>query len=81
MTDKEQALASVANAAPAGHEPLYVPFKRAVEISGLGKSTLYRAAMDGRLRLVKHGRSTLAEYRSLRALMDSLPAAQLRNAA
>lgn len=75
------AMATPASQTDAAFEPLYVPFKRAVEISGLGKSTLYRAAMDGRLRLVKNGRTTLAEYASLRALLASLPAAQLRNAA
>ncbi len=52
-----------------------------MDISGLSRSTLYRAAMDGRLRLVKAGRSTLVDYASLRALLDGLPAAQLTNAA
>lgn len=66
-------------AAPA--EPLYVPFKRAVEISGLGRSTLYRSAMGGHLRLVKAGRTTLVCYASLKALLDGLPAARFRNAA
>jgi hypothetical protein len=62
-------------------EPLFVPLKRAVDISGLGRSTLYREAMRGRLRMVKAGRSTLVDYASLRALLDGLPAAQLSNAA
>ncbi len=45
-------------------EPLFVPLKRAVDISGLGRSTLYREAMRGRLRMVKAGRSTLVDYAS-----------------
>ena len=65
----------------AATEPLYVPLRRAVEISGLGKSSLYRAAMDGRLRFVKAGRSTLVDFASLKALLDGLPAARFRNAA
>ena len=46
--------------------------------SGLSRSALYRAAGEGRLRLIKAGRSTLVDTASLAALLASLPTANIR---
>jgi len=61
--------------------PILVPLRRATEISGLSKSTLYLHAMRGRLVLKKAGKRTLVDYASLRALLDGLPTARLKNPA
>jgi excisionase family DNA binding protein len=51
-----------------------------VSMTGLSRSTLYRQASAGRLKMLKFGRSTLVDYASLRALLDSLPPADLKAA-
>ena len=61
--------------------PILVPIRKAVEISGLSRSTIYLRAKAGELTLKKAGKTTLVDYASLRALLDSLPSAQLKNAA
>jgi len=61
--------------------PLALSVPRAEEVSNLSRSTLYRMAAAGRLRMVKAGSRTLVDYASLRALLDSLPAITLKHAA
>ena len=58
--------------------PLALPLARAVAWSGLSRSTLYRMAAEGRVRLVKAGRSTLVDADSLRAVVAGLPSASVR---
>ncbi len=62
-------------------EPLAIRLDRAAYLSAMSRNTLYRHAMAGRLRLIKAGRHTLVDYPSLKALVASLPAARLTNAA
>ncbi len=62
-------------------QPLAMPLARAVTWSGLSRSTLYRMAAEGRVRLVKCGRSTLVDASSLRALVAALPPAAVRTGA
>ena len=50
-----------------------LPLPRAVAIYGVSRSTLYRAAAAGRLRLVKLGSRTLVDVSSAEALAASLP--------
>lgn len=49
--------------------------------SGIGRSTLYKRAAAGQIRLVKLGARSLVDMKSLRALMDNLPEASLRKPA
>jgi hypothetical protein len=66
---------------PQGVDPILVPMRKAMHLSGLSRSTIYLRAAAGELILRKAGRSTLVDYASLRALLDGLPTAQLKNAA
>lgn len=54
-------------------ETLMIPLPRAPAVSGMSRSSLYRAAADGRIRMVKSGRATLVDAASLRAYLASLP--------
>lgn len=62
-------------------EPLMLPLPRAVAVSGLSRSTIYREALKEPRLLRKAGRRTLVDYRILTALLGSLPIANLRSAA
>ena len=57
--------------------PAFASIPEASELSGVSRSTFYREAGAGRIRLVKLGRSTLVDMGSLRAFMDSLPSARI----
>ena len=50
-------------------EPLTYTLNAAAAASGLSRSTLYRHAAAGKLRLVKVGGRTLVDANSLRALV------------
>jgi len=54
------------------------PIRQACLLSGLSRSSLYRAAAAGRIRLLKHGRSSLVDMASLRAFIAGLPEAVIR---
>ena len=62
-------------------QPLAMPLARAAAWSGLSRSTIYRMAAQGRVRLVKAGRSTLVDADSLRAVVAGLPPATVRGGA
>ena len=49
--------------------PITCTFSTAATISGLGMSSLWRAARDGRLQTVKFGRRTLVRMDSLEKLL------------
>jgi predicted DNA-binding transcriptional regulator AlpA len=53
--------------------PITLPLPKAVAASGLSRSAIYRAAACGRIRLLKLGRSTLVDMRSVSAFIDALP--------
>jgi predicted DNA-binding transcriptional regulator AlpA len=61
----------------AGVVPLAVPLPRAPDITGLSRSTIYREAARGNIRLLKAGRSTLVDMASVRAFLASLPTASI----
>ncbi len=46
---------------------------------GIPRSTLYRLAAAGHVRMVKLGRTTLVDFASVRAFLASAPAASLRS--
>jgi hypothetical protein len=54
-----------------GRQPLAVTFGAASEISGLGPTTLWKFAKEGRIRLIRPRgiRRTLIDYSSLRELL------------
>lgn len=57
--------------------PSHAPILDAAELSGLSRSAIYREAGNGRIRLVKLGRSTLVCMASVRAFLDALPPARI----
>ncbi len=61
--------------------PLMVPLPQAPAATGLSRSAIYRAAGEGKIRLLKNGRSTLVDMASVRAFLASLPDAKVRSAA
>lgn len=63
---------------PVPENALYAPLPETEAVSGLSRSTLYRLAGEGRIRLVKSGRTTLADLASVRRHLASLPAAEIR---
>jgi hypothetical protein len=60
-------------------EPLALPIPDAQRVSGLSRSEIYRRLAAGDLRAVKSGSRTLVLMASLRAHLDSLPAATFRS--
>ena len=63
-----------------GQTPLAIPLPHAPSLTGLSRSTIYREAARGNIRLIKAGRSTLVDMASVRAFLASLPAASIRPA-
>jgi predicted DNA-binding transcriptional regulator AlpA len=59
-------------------DPIAVRIPEAIRISGLSRSEIYRRAGRNEIVLLKCGKSTLVEYRSLRATIESLPRAPIR---
>lgn len=58
--------------------PLALPIERAVLVSGLSRSAIYREAGAGNVVLKKIGRTTLVDMESVRTFLDSLPRANIR---
>jgi excisionase family DNA binding protein len=56
-----------------GLEPMYCSVSAAEDASGHGRTTMYRWAAAGRIRMVKSGGRTLIDVASLRRYLDSLP--------
>ncbi len=63
------------------HEALAIRMSDAPAILGTSKSTIYKLAAKGQLRLVKLGRTTLIDGDSARSLLKRLPQVELRGAA
>lgn len=61
--------------------PLTMPLPQAPAATGLSRSAIYRAAAEGKIKLLKNGRSTLVDMASVRAFLASLPDAKVRSAA
>jgi excisionase family DNA binding protein len=57
--------------------PRYAPIPRACEITGLGRSTIYKLAGEGTLRLVKAGHRTLVDVEHALRWMAELPLASI----
>ena len=57
--------------------PRYAPISRACDITGLGRSTIYKLAGQGRLRLVKAGGRTLVDIEHAIQWMATLPLANI----
>jgi hypothetical protein len=64
--------------APADTDRIAVPLPHAPAVIGLSRSAIYRAAAEGKITLLKCGRSTLVEMTSARAYLASLPRATIR---
>jgi hypothetical protein len=84
MHPHQHATAKAASGVEPSHDPytlqpLALPLARAVAWSGLSRSTIYRMAAQGRVRLMKCGRSTLVDAASLRAVVAALPPAAVRS--
>ena len=61
--------------------PLTIPLPQAPAAIGLSRSAIYRAAGEGKIRLLKNGRSTLVDMASVRTFLANLPDAKVRGAA
>lgn len=59
-------------------EPLALPISAAVHYLGISRSAIYREAGNGRIRLLKLGRTTLVDLASARAFLAELPQAVIR---
>ena len=53
------------------------PISRAVALSGISRSSIYRLAGEGRIRMLKLGRSSLVDMTSVRDFLATLPAANV----
>lgn len=53
--------------------PLNVPLPHAPLVFGLSRSSIYRAAADGKITLRKLGRTTLVDTASMLAFIDGMP--------
>ncbi len=56
-------------------QPLALPLGKAVAVTGLSRSAIYRAAGEGKITLLKAGRTTLVCMASARAFLAGLPRA------
>lgn len=52
-------------------DPICVRIATAVELTGMGRSTLYELINAGALEVIKVGRSTFIRYDSLKRLFDA----------
>jgi excisionase family DNA binding protein len=81
MTSPQENRLSARAAADPGFSaqaPLAIPLPHAPSLTGLSRSTIYREAARGNIRLIKAGRSTLVDMASVRAFLASLPIASIR---
>jgi hypothetical protein len=62
----------------ARHRPRFGSIPDAIEYSGLGRTTLYKAATSFPGLFRKSGRNVLVDFDQLDAILDSLPVAQLK---
>lgn len=59
--------------------PFALSLAQAVRMAGLGKTSLYQAIADGRLKCRKMGRRTLVETAELKRFIQSLPCSRDTN--
>jgi hypothetical protein len=62
-------------------DPIAVPLPKAPAWCGLSRSRIYRLAGEGKIRLIKAGKSTLVDVASVRAYLADAPVATIRKAA
>jgi hypothetical protein len=62
---------------PSGIDPEYGLISTACQVFGYSRSSLYRDAARGRIRLLKRGRTTLVDFASVRAYLATLPEASI----
>jgi hypothetical protein len=58
-------------------QPIFVTIPDALRIAGFGRAKMYELLGQGAIVARKCGRRTLIDLRSLRAYLESLPAAQI----
>ena len=58
-------------------QPVALPLAKAVQVTGLSRSAIYRAAGEGAIVLLKNGRSTLVDMASAHAFLAGLPRAEI----
>ncbi len=80
MHPHQHAVAKAASGGAPSHDPdtlqpLALPLHKAVAVTGLSRSAIYRAAGEGKITLLKAGRSTLVCMASARAFLAGLPRA------
>lgn len=80
VTDLHAETPLVRNAVCSDHHltPIALPLAKALAVLGLSRSTLYREAGRGSIKLLKMGRSTLVDMASARGFIANLPVAEIR---
>lgn len=58
-------------------EPVTATIPRAAELFGWSRTTFYRLAAAGRIRMIKVGARTLVDCASVRAFLATLPEAKI----
>jgi len=58
---------------PMAVEPFALPLRAAVSYSGISRTSIYRLLASGALQGIKHGKSLLIEFKSLKAYCQQLP--------
>jgi hypothetical protein len=66
---------------PPATEPLALRITEAVRVSGFSRSRLYLMAARGEIIFLKCGKAVLVEYASLKAAIQNLPRAAIKEAA
>ncbi len=80
MHPHQHAAAKAASGGAPSHDPdtlqpMALPLNKAVAVTGLSRSAIYRAAGEGKITLLKAGRTTLVCMASARAFLAGLPRA------
>jgi hypothetical protein len=80
MHPHQHAAAKAASGGAPSHDPdtlqpLALPLSKAVAVTGLSRSAIYRAAAAGKITLLKSGRSTLVCMASAHGFLAGLPRA------
>ena len=68
--DEATARAKTERAQETASEPITVRIRRAVELTGIGRSKMYELIAAGEIDVVKVGSSTLVIFASLKAFVD-----------
>jgi len=76
-TERRALKGGIGVGAAALNEPIAITLREAIRLGGLSRSDLYRRAGAGQVIFRKSGATVVVDYASLKALVTSLPLAQI----